>query len=210
MELSAEPSQNDGNKRFLIGYARPGYGKDVSAQIAALRGLGIKDKYIYTDEPDKDGVGWTWFNEALSNTRRGDLLCVTSLDRLAPNKAELLAFLEGLEIKGVGVVSIDDGLDPRLPAADQISRLAKALRAAERAWRYSWSRQQGLAKGRGKMAAGGRKPILSTAEEKQLVRLRDTTTLTWEQLAEHFTKAGKPIKAVTLRVIYRRRKLAQQ
>ncbi|NUB13141.1 hypothetical protein GAY28_10685 [Azospirillum brasilense] len=206
MHLSAANASVAPKETFLIGYARPGRGKSVVEQIEALRGLGIKDKYIYADEPDKDGVGRKWLDEACANLRRGDLFCVTSLDKLAPNKADLLAFLEGLEIKGVGVVSVEDGLDPRLPAADQVTRLAKALHRAERSWCWSWPRQQALAAGRAKGPVGGRKPILNAAEVKQLIRLRDTTTMTWVQLADHFTNAGKPIKEVTLRVIYRKQK----
>lgn len=192
--------------RFLVGYARPGRGKSVLEQVEALRSLGVVEKHIYADEPTKEGVGRAWFDEAIRNLRRGDLLCVTSLDKLAPSKPELLAFLEGLEAKGVGVVSVEDGLDPRLPAGDQVTKLAKALRRAERAWTWSWPRQQALAAGRAKRPAGGRKPILNADEVKQLVRMRDTTTMTWNQLADHFTKAGKPIKEVTLRFIYRKQK----
>ncbi len=189
--------------RYILAYARPGHGESVDDQIARLRPLVTRDEDIYADRLGRKGVvGRSDLDDLLANAREGDLVAVTSMDKLAPNVATAMALLRGLRALGVGLISLDDGIDDRSPAYDAVVALGNAMDRVKRYGRHSWPRPPQQRRG------GGRKTALKPSDVKALVDLRDTTSLTWAEIEAEFQKLGRRVKAVTLRKYYAAAKAA--
>ena len=59
-------------------------------QIAAMRELGITEKYIYVDKMSGKDFERTEYRKMLKRLKRGDLIVIKSIDRLGRNYSEIL------------------------------------------------------------------------------------------------------------------------
>ena len=191
----------DTDQRYILAYARPGRGLTVEDQIERLRPLVLRDDDIYADRLTSKGVGSSDLDALVANLRPGDCVAVTSLDKVGRNRGTILGFLEGLQIKRVGIISLLDGIDDRQPSADQVVKLAAALGRAARYCPYSWPQRR--------VKAGGRKPALTPKQIKTLLTMRDDTSLTWREIARHFADNGRDVGVSTLRRYYAAAKTGQ-
>ena len=96
------------------GYARVSTeGQDLEPQIAALRAAGcseiIEEKASGTDRSRPE------LAQLLSRLRRGDMLVVVRIDRLARSLAHLLAMLDRLQAVGAHFRSLSDPIDTANP-----------------------------------------------------------------------------------------------
>lgn len=84
-------------------------------------------------EEDPDEKVRPEFNRLLGTLQAGDVLAITSLDRLAPSVGQLLTTLAELSEKGVYVRSLKEQLDTHGLGDDtgELSRLLKSVVAAE-------------------------------------------------------------------------------
>lgn len=116
-------------------------------------------------------------NAALDFARRGDVLVVWKLDRLARSLSQLLATAELLERNGVGLVSLTKQIDTSTPGGRLVFQLFGALAEFER----SLLRERTLAGLAASKAAGrrGGRPSAMPPEKaaKALLRADDLTVL---------------------------------
>ena len=87
---------------------RPGQSAP-EAQVQALAGAGVEPANIVSDVgisgavPAGDRPGWSSLDARL---RRGDTVTVAALDRISRNRVELVAAVESLHRRGVGIASL--------------------------------------------------------------------------------------------------------
>ena len=101
----------------LIGYARVSTVEGhqlLDRQRDALEGTGcerIFDDHASGADPDRPGLA-----ACLDHLRTGDVLVVLDLDRLGRLAAELVALVDGLESRGIGLRALNSPMDTTTPA----------------------------------------------------------------------------------------------
>jgi len=91
-----------------VGYMRVSTGKqNLDRQYEDFKKLGIEDKYIYEDKASGknfERVGFEYMKRALE---KGDILVISSLDRLGRNAKELKEQWEYFKDNGIAVQVLD-------------------------------------------------------------------------------------------------------
>ena len=113
-----------------VGYARVSTKEQhLDMQLTALTDAGCEK--IYTEKVS--GVGErVELQEALQYLREGDCLVVYKLDRLGRSMRDLLNIMTDLEKRGVGVISLKDGIDASSTSGKLIMHIFAALAEFER------------------------------------------------------------------------------
>jgi len=121
---------------MLLGYARAlARGPDIDWQYAQLHAAGVTDRYIYADAlVTRRSDPRRMFGEISRALRGGDVLVVPCLGIFARNSAEVIASMQGLDIRRVAFVSVDDEIDTRQADAGLFLKLGEALAEAKRIW----------------------------------------------------------------------------
>lgn len=155
-----------------LGYARVSTAdQNLNLQIDALTAAGCYE--IYTDH----GVtGRTMSRPELENCLRalrpGDTLAVWKLDRLGRNVRGLSALLEDLESRGIFFESLTEGIDTSTPVGRLLFHILASVAEMESNL-ISERTKAGMAAMRAKGGeTGGRPTALTSAQSKQLVRMR--------------------------------------
>ena len=170
-----------------IGYARVSTAKqDVTAQREALVALGVDDRHIYVDE------GLTGTNrkrpgleKALATVRAGDELVVTKLDRLARSIRDAKDIADELAEQEVTLRLGSSAYDPTDPMGKMMFNMLATFAEFEADLIRMRTREgMQVAKAKGKLR--GKKPKLSTVQEKHLVELHRKGEHTTAELAELF------------------------
>ena len=116
---------------MIFGYIRSSKGAASAAdQMQALQAANC-DKLIEEEVGKKDLPELRRMVEA---SRPGDVLAVTSLDRLAPSMLELLTDLAELSGRGIEVLSLKEQLDTRRfsDSGNELSKLLRSIVSSER------------------------------------------------------------------------------
>ena len=107
-----------GSALMIYGYIRTsraavdglaGMDPETQVQVQALAGTGVEPDHIVSDVgisgsvPVIDRPGWTGLDARLL---RGDTVTVAALDRISRNRVELVAVVELLHRRGVGIASL--------------------------------------------------------------------------------------------------------
>src|SRR5271165_1393715 len=110
------------------------------------------------------GFGLTPPQSDLDYVREGDILVVAKLDRLARSVTDLMAILQALERKRVGVRILNLGMDTRTPTGKLMLTVLGAVAQFEREMMLERQRE-GITKAKSAGKYKGRKPI--AAERRQ-------------------------------------------
>jgi len=172
---------------ILIGYARVSTdAQDLTAQHNALTTLGVAPERVYVDQgrsgSNRDRPG---LEKALAACRAGDTLVVTKLDRLArslPDARDISAELAAADVRLSLGGAVHDPTDP-------VGRLLFNVLGMVAEFESDLIRartREGMAVARDKGRLRGRRPKLSSAQEKHLVQLQAAGTHTIGELAELF------------------------
>lgn len=170
-----------------VGYARCSTDKqDLASQLDGLEALGVEAGNTYTD------FGLTGTNRerpglatAMACVRRGDILVVTKLDRLARSVPDARNIADEITAKGAKLQiggSVHDPLDP-------IGKLlfnALAMVAEFEADIIKLRTREGMAIAKAKGKLRGKQPKLSKSQETHLVKLHSAGEHTTTELAELF------------------------
>ncbi len=170
-----------------IGYARCSTdAQDLAAQRAALRGLGVPEDRIYTDQ----GLTGTTrarpgLDQALAAVRAGDVLVVPKLDRLARSVPDARAIAAELEARGVTLALGAAVYDP----ADPMGRMFFNILATFAEFEADLIRlrtREGMAIARARGKLRGKPPKLTEKQSRELVRLHAGGAHSISDLAEIF------------------------
>lgn len=164
-----------------LGYARVSTtDQSPQLQIDALTGAGCER--LFTEQASGAQRDRPELKAALEFARRGDLLVVWKLDRLARSLSQLLATSELLEQKGVGLVSLTEQIDTSTPGGRLVFQLFGALAEFERSLLRERT-QARLAAAKAAGRKGGRPSALPTDKRQAAEALLQSDYLTVLQVA---------------------------
>jgi DNA invertase Pin-like site-specific DNA recombinase len=149
---------------MLIGYARVSTDdQDSALQRDALTKAGCEK--IFDETMSGASADRPQLRAALDFARKGDVLVVWKLDRLARSLTQLIATVEEMEKRGIGFKSLTETIDATSAGGRLIFHIFGALAEFERAMIRERTRA-GLqaAKARGRI--GGRRPSLSPEDRR--------------------------------------------
>ena len=183
-----------------VGYARCStIGQDLTAQRQQLEALGVAEERIYTDHGlsgrNRDRPG---LDKALAAVRAGDTFVVTKLDRLARSVPDARDIVEQLSTRGVLFAmgnSVYDWTNPN-------NKLFLNLLAMVAEFESDLIRQrtrEGMAIARARGRLKGRQPTLSSAQQRELLKMYDREEHTVVELAEIFRVSRPTIYRVLAR-----------
>lgn len=183
-----------GMSGLLIGYARVSTsGQDLTAQRDALLRLGVDDERVYVDHgltgTNRDRPG---LREALAACRRGDVLVVTKLDRLARSLPDARDIVAELTDRGVALNIGGSVHDPN----DPIGRLLFNVLAMVAEFEADLARartREGMAVAKAKGRLRGKPPKLRPSQEAHLVALYRAGGHTTAELADLFSVARSTV-----------------
>ena len=159
---------------MLIGYARVStLEQDPALQLDALKGAGCER--IYEEKASSAKEDRPQLAKALDHMRKGDVLVVWKLDRLARSLKQLLLLLEGLGQRGIGFRCLAPAIDTTSPEGRLLYSITAAFAEFEREIIRQRTRaglKAALARGR----KGGRPKALTPDKiAKAKAMLRDPT-----------------------------------
>lgn len=99
----------------LLGYTRISTaGQTDDLQRDALVALGVEEQHIYSDviSGGSAGAARPGFAALQSYAREGDEVVVWRIDRLGRSLSDVLTTVADLQTRGIGVRSVQDGIDP--------------------------------------------------------------------------------------------------
>ena len=169
---------------MFIGYARVSTGdQNLDLQRDALLAAGCEADRIFTDKlsgakDDRPGLA-----QALEYVRAGDTLVVWRLDRLGRSLSHLIQTTTGLEHRGVGFKSLQEGIDTTTSGGKLVFHIFGALAEFER----SLIRERtnaGLKAARARGRNGGRPKKLDTRKLAVAETLLNDPKLTVKEVAE--------------------------
>ncbi len=167
-----------------IGYARISTGdQNLDLQRDALLAAGCDESKIFTDrlsgsKDDRPGLA-----QALAYVRAGDTLVVWRLDRLGRSLSHLIQTTTGLEDRGVGFRSLQEGIDTTTSGGKLVFHIFGALAEFER----SLIRERtnaGLKAARARGRNGGRPKLLDARKLAVAESLLKDPKLTVKEVAE--------------------------
>ena len=149
---------------MLIGYARVSTDdQDSALQRDALTKAGCEK--IFDETMSGARADRPQLRATLDFARKGDVVVVWKLDRLARSLTQLIATVEKLENKGVAFKSLTETLDAASAGGKLIFHIFGALAEFERAIIRERTRA-GLQAAKARGRTGGRKPSLSTQDRQ--------------------------------------------
>lgn len=169
---------------MLIGYARVSTNEqETRVQLDALKRAGVRT--VFAEKTSSVGPRLE-LQRALASMRRGDVLVVWKLDRLARSLKDLLKLLEALHHMQCSFKSLTEPIDTTSALGEFVLQVLGAVAQFERAL----IRERAVA---GQVAAwqrgvrwGGQPRVVTDEDAAELVRLRQTGLFTIAMLADVF------------------------
>jgi DNA invertase Pin-like site-specific DNA recombinase len=154
-----------------VGYARTSTADQVAGLAAQIERLGQERcEEIFKETVSAVGVR-PELDRALNFVRKGDVLIVTKLDRLARSVAHLCSLVAKLKEKGVALQILDMNLDTSTPTGELMVNLLGSIAQFERSLMLE-RQKDGVAKAKAEGKYRGRAPTAraKTAEIIKLVK----------------------------------------
>lgn len=122
-------------------------------------------------------------NELLPKLKEGDKLVCCRMDRLGRSTKQLLALVDELKERGVGLVLLDVHVDTNTPAGKMFLTIMAAFSEMERE-QLKEKQARGIANRRRKGLDMGRKPQFKKAQMEEAVRQVQETNKTIKEICE--------------------------
>ena len=167
-----------------IGYARvSSREQDTQAQISALNNAGCERIF----EEKASGGRWDrpQLQGLLEQLRVGDVVIVWKLDRLSRSLKDLLLTLEKIERANAGFRSLTESIDTTTPAGRMMMQIVGSFAEFERAMLRERTKS-GLEQARKAGRIGGRRPKLTSQQQREIVSLVQTGKKTGAEAARLF------------------------
>jgi DNA invertase Pin-like site-specific DNA recombinase len=153
----------------LVGYSRvSSVGQSLDLQVEQLRAAGCEEVF----QEKRSGTttqGRTELEAALRFVRKGDVLCVTRLDRLARSMTDLAKIMDALTAKQVGFRVLQQALDTTTSEGRLLLHIMGAFAEFETSIRKE-RQAEGIAKAKAKGVYKGRPKSIDPAQIAALKR----------------------------------------
>jgi len=170
---------------MLIGYARVStQDQKPELQLDALKQAGCEE--VFVEKASGAQRERPELAAALRHARKGDVLVVWRLDRLARSLSHLIKTVEDLEKRGVGLRSLTDPIDTTTPQGMLVFHIFGAIAEFERSLIRDRTRA-GLEAARARGRKGGRPPSLRAKDLPAAKALLSDPSIT---VAEAATRLG--------------------
>lgn len=167
-----------------IGYARVStLQQNLSLQEDSLKAAGCEQ--IFTDKISSSKKQRPGLDAALSYVRKGDVLVVWKLDRLARSLNDLVHLVEKLKEKGAHIEAIDGSINTNTLNGQLVFHIFAALAQFEKGLIQERTKA-GLQAARIRGRVGGRKPKLKSEEKKRLQELMKDPKMMIQDLQKMF------------------------
>src|SRR5690606_10315764 len=169
---------------MIIGYARVStQDQNPELQVDALEKAGaeqvFQEKFTGTlrERPE--------LSQCLRTLRKGDILIVWKLDRLARSLKDLVEVVQNLQDRGVGFKSLTESIDTTSSGGRLVFHIFGALAEFERDLIRERT-MAGLQAARARGRKGGRKPALSDSDTQKAAAMLLDPKITKTEVAQHF------------------------
>jgi len=163
-----------------IGYARVStMDQNPELQFDALQQAGCEK--VYQDKVSGAKADRPGLQEALDYLRPGDCIVVWRLDRLGRSLKHLIEVAEELEGKGIGLASLQEGLDTTTSGGKLIFHIFGALAEFERNLIRERTKA-GLTAARARGRVGGRREKLTPAQIETLKKMYESRQHTVKEI----------------------------
>lgn len=154
---------------MLIGYARVStQDQDSAAQIAALESAGCD--IIFQERASGGRWDRPELHRLIEQLRENHVVVVWKLDRLSRSLKDLLTLMEQIDEAGAGFRSLTEAIDTTTPAGRMMMQIVGSFAEFEREMLRERTRN-GLNAARKQGRVGGRRPKLSSDQQKEILRL---------------------------------------
>lgn len=169
---------------MIVGYARVStQDQSLNLQNDALRAAGCEE--IFSEKITGKQRERPELQNCLRMLRKGDVLVVWKLDRLARSLKDLVELITELEAKQVGFRSITEAIDTTTAGGKLVFHIFGALAEFE----HNLIRERtlaGLAAARARGRKGGRKPSMSQSDIQKAAAMLLDPKITKTEVAKHF------------------------
>lgn len=150
-----------------IGYARvSSTGQNEAAQVDILKRHGAEELFI-DKASGTSREGRERLAEAIRFARKGDVLLITRLDRLARSVIDLHAIAQELQAKGVDLIATEQNIDTTTPTGRLMFNMLASIAEFETDLRRE-RQLEGIAKAKAEGVYTGRKPSIDIAQVRAL------------------------------------------
>lgn len=187
----------DEQSKRVVGYARVSTAEqNTSAQIEAFRRAGITDIFEEKQSAVKERPE---LEKLLRNLRRGDVLVVYKLDRLARSVSHFVRVFEDLQRRGIGFRSLTQSIETDTPHGRMFVHMLSAFAEFEREMILERC-AAGIEAARQRGVKFGRERSLPESQEAQLVRMYLSGSYSMSDLGRHFGIHVSSVKRAIYRV----------
>jgi len=169
---------------MIVGYARVStQDQSLDLQSDALKAAGCEE--IFSEKITGKQRERPELQNCLRMLRKGDVLVVWKLDRLARSLKDLVELITELESKQVGFRSITEAIDTTTAGGKLVFHIFGALAEFE----HNLIRERtlaGLAAARARGRKGGRKPSMSQSDIQKAAAMLLDPKITKINVAQHF------------------------
>lgn len=169
---------------MIIGYARVStQDQSLDLQTDALSSAGCEQ--VFCEKITGKQRERPELQNCLRSLRKGDVLVVWKLDRLARSLKDLVELISALDEKQVGFRSITETVDTTTAGGKLVFHIFGALAEFE----HNLIRERtlaGLAAARARGRKGGRKPSMSKTDTQKAAAMLKDPNITKTEVANHF------------------------
>jgi len=178
---------------MIIGYARVStQDQNPELQADALRREGAEQ--IFQEKVTGGLRERPELSHCLRTLRKGDILVVWKLDRLARSLKDLVEIVQDLHDREIGFKSVTEAIDTTSPGGRLVFHIFGALAEFE----HDLIRERtiaGLQAARARGRKGGRKPSMSDADVRKAAAMLLDPKMTKKEVAEHFKVSRTTLNA---------------
>lgn len=179
---------------MILGYARVSTDdQNLHAQTDALKAVGVER--IFADKISGTARTRPELDKLIQQLRDGDVVVVTKYDRLARSLHDLLDIVKAVQDAGAGFRSLAEDIDTTTSAGRLVFHVFASIAQFERE-RISERTREGLEAARRRGRIGGRPPVLTKEQRKEVRRMRDDEGRRPSEIARIFQVSVATIRRV--------------